>query len=257
MADYLRAECYKMTHRSYLWGALLITAALETVMVLLWAWLNGDVVHLTSSGGLAMLFYLLPMGFYAAAISGDIVFSDQYKHNTLKNEVAFGLPRSRIYLGKLLAGCLLSLAACVAILGWYGILCVILLPGDGAVGAAMAQVGFALLCALPLWLGAQAMFTLCYFGFRGSTAGAIVGVCVIALLGQLLTFLSLMVELPSPALAEALTQVQKLLLTTPLDGLTEHIGEGARLAWAWGVGAGWYAATTALGLCIFRKREIS
>ena len=101
------------------------------------------------------------------------------------------------------------------------------------------------------------MFTLCYFGFRGSTAGAIVGVCVIALLGQLLTFLALMVELPSPALAEALTQVQKLLLTTPLDGLTEHIGEGARLAWAWGVGAGWYAATTALGLCIFRKREIS
>ena len=257
MADYLRAECYKMTHRSYLWGALLITAALETVMVLLWAWLNGDVVHLTSSGGLAMLFYLLPMGFYAAAISGDIVFSDQYKHNTLKNEVAFGLPRSRIYLGKLLAGCLLSLAACVAILGWYSILCVLLLPGDGALGTALAQLGFALLCALPLWLGAQAMFTLCYFSFRGSTAGAIVGVCVIALLGQFLTFLALMVELPSPALAEALTQVQKLLLTTPLDGLTEHIGEGARLAWAWGVGAGWYAATTALGLCIFRKREIS
>ena len=257
MADYLRAECYKMAHRSYLWGALLVTAALETVMVFLWAWLNGDVVHLTASGGLAMLFYLLPMGFYAAAISGDIVFSDQYKHNTLKNEVAFGLPRSRIYLGKLLAGCLLSLAACAAILGWYGILCALLLPGDGALGTALAQLGFALSCALPLWLGAQAMFTLCYFGFRGSTAGAIVGVGVIALLGQFLTFLSLMVELPSPILAEALMQIQKLLLTTPLDGLTEHIGEGARLAWAWGVGAGWYVATTALGLCIFRKREIS
>lgn len=257
MAEYLRAECYKMTHRSYLWGAFLVTAALETVLVLLWAWLNGDAVHLTASGGMGMLLYLLPMGFYAAAISGDIVFSDQYKHNTLKNEVAFGLPRNRIYLGKLLAGCLLSLAACAAILGWYGILCVILLPGDGAVGAAMAQVGFALLCALPLWLGAQAMFTLCYFSFRGSTAGAIVGVCVIALLGQFLTFLSLMVELPSPALAEFLLQVQKLLLTTPLDGISGHLGEWSRAAWAWAVGAGWFLGTTALGLGLFRKREIS
>ena len=108
---------------------------------------------MTASVGLTVLLYLLPFGYYATAVTGDIVFSEQYKHNTLKNEVAYGLPRLRIYFGKLLASTLLALAACAVLVLWYGLLCGVLLPGDGAMLNAWRTVGFGLLTALPVWLG--------------------------------------------------------------------------------------------------------
>lgn len=132
MVDYIRAEVYKVTHRKYLWGFLLIVGGLEALLVCMWAWMNGDMTNMSASTGFTMVLYLLTMGYYASAITTDMVFSDQYKFNTLKNEVAYGIPRARIYLGKLAVGCLVSLASCVVILLWYGLLCKVLLPGDGA-----------------------------------------------------------------------------------------------------------------------------
>lgn len=257
MLDYLRAECYKMLRRSYLWIALLIVGGLELVLVLLWAWLNGDMVNMTASTAFTMVLYLLSMGYYATAITSDIVYSDQYKFNTLKNEVAYGIPRVRIYLGKLFASCLLSVGACIVLLGWYALLCALMLPGDGAVLEAVKVLGFALLCAFPVWLGSQALYILCYFTIRGSTAAVILGVCIIAILGQMLTFLSLIVSLPAPALADALLAVRGLLLTTPLENITEAIWDWSRVGWAWAVGAGWCVGATALGLWCFQRREIS
>ena len=72
MLDYLRAECYKMLRRSYLWMALLITGGLELVLVLLWAWLNGDTVNMTASTGFTMVLYLLSLGYYATALTSDM-----------------------------------------------------------------------------------------------------------------------------------------------------------------------------------------
>lgn len=257
MLDYLRAECYKMLHRSYLWMALLITGGLELVLVLLWAWLNGETVNMTASAGFTMVLYLLSMGYCATAITSDIVFSDQYKHNTLKNEVAYGIPRARIYLGKLFAGCLLSIGACILLLGWYALLCALLLPGDGAALEALKVLGFTLLCAFPVWVGAQALYFLCFFSIRGNTAATIISVCIIFLLGQMLTLLSLMLNLPAPGLADALLAVKSILLTSPLENITDAIWDWSRVTWAWAVGAGWCVGTTALGLWCFHRREIS
>lgn len=246
-----------MLRRSYLWIALLIVGGLELVLVLLWAWLNGDAVNMTASTAFTMVLYLLSMGYYATAITSDIVYSDQYKFNTLKNEVAYGIPRARIYLGKLFASCLLSVGACIVLLGWYALLCALMLPGDGAALEAVKVLGFALLCAFPVWLGSQALYVLCYFTIRGSTAAVILGVCIIAILGQMLTFLSLIVSLPAPALADILLAVRGLLLTTPLENITEAIWDWSRAGWAWAVGAGWCVGATVLGLWRFQRREIS
>ena len=257
MLDYLRAECYKMLRRSYLWMALLITGGLELVLVLLWAWLNGDTVNMTASTGFTMVLYLLSLGYYATAITSDIVFSDQYKYNTLKNEVAYGIPRARIYLGKLFAGVLLSIGACALLLGWYALLCALMLPGDGAALEALKVLGFALLCAFPVWVGAQALYLLCFFSIRGNTAATIVSICIIALLGQVLTFLSLLLSMPAPTLADCLLAVHRLLLTSPLENFTAAVWDWSRVSWAWLVGAGWCVGTTALGLWRFSRKEIS
>ena len=257
MLDYLCAEGYKLLHRSYTWLALLITGALEAVLVILFAALNGDVVHVTASVAFAMLLYLLSMGFYATAVTGDIVFSEQYKYNTLKNEVAWGLPRLRIYFGKLIASAALSLAACVLVVVWYGLLCALLLPGDGAMLRAWQTVGFGLLTALPVWLGAQALFLMCFFVFRGSLAGTMLGVGILAILGQLLDFLYLLISMRWPVAGEVVLRIQSILLTAPLEGIVDDVWSWSRVGWAWAVGLGWTAATTAIGCRSFLRREIS
>ena len=257
MLDYLRAECYKLLRRSYLWTALLVVGGLELALVLLWAWTNGDMVNVTASVGFTMVLYLLSVGYYATAITSDIVFSDQYKYNTLKNEVAYGIPRARIYLGKLFAGCLLSVGICAVLLGWYALLCALMLPGDGAALEALKVLGFALLCAFPVWLGSQALYLLCFFSIRGNTAATILGICIIALLGQVLTFLSLLLSVSAPALADCLLAVRRLLLTSPLENFTAAVWDWSRVGWAWAVGAGWCVGATALGLWRFSRREIS
>ena len=43
---------------------------------------------------------------------------------------------------------------------------------DGAAAEALRTVGFGLLCAFPVWLGSQALYFLCFFSIRGSTAAA-------------------------------------------------------------------------------------
>ena len=257
MGKYLLAEGYKLTRRSYLWLALLITGALELLLVVLFAALNGDVTNMTASVGLTVLLYLLPFGYYATAVTGDIVFSEQYKHNTLKNEVAYGLPRLRIYFGKLLASTLLALAACAVLVLWYGLLCGVLLPGDGAMLNAWRTVGFGLLTALPVWLGAQSLYLTCFFVFRGSTAATLVGTGILAILGQALQLLYLLVSVRVPALGEVVLVLQDLLLTAPLEGLIDDVWNWSRMGWAWAVGLGWCAATTAIGCWSFHRREIS
>ena len=132
-----------------------------------------------------------------------------------------------------------------------------MLPGDGAALEALKVLGFALLCAFPVWVGAQALYLLCFFSIRGNTAATIVSICIIALFGQMLTFLSLLVSLQAPGLADALLVVKGFLLTSPLENLTDAVWDWSRVAWAWAVGAGWCVGTTALGLWFFQRREIS
>ena len=115
----------------------------------------------------------------------------------------------------------------------------------------------ALLCAFPVWLGSQALYLLCFFSIRGNTAATILGICIIALLGQVLTFLSLLLSMPAPALADCLLAVHRLLLTSPLENFTSSIWDWSRVSWAWLVGAGWCVGTTALGLWRFSRKEIS
>lgn len=257
MADYLLAELYKVTRRTYLKGFLLIMGLLEAVWVGMWSLLDGDMVHMSASVAFTSVLMLFTIGYYATGLTADMVFSEQYKHNTLKNEVSFGLSRARIYLGKLAVECLVSLASCFLILLWYAALCNLLLPGDGEWLKALQDVGFGLLLALPVWLGAQALFHMCLFLFKNSTVAAFFAMGVIALLGQVLLLLAMVASLSSEPLGRLILGLQDFLLTAPLEQIETRIGDWSAVGWAWAVGMGWFLAATALGYLSFRKREIS
>lgn len=252
MLKYVRAECYKVLHRRYTYIFLLVVLACEGLLVAGFAYTNARGNDVTFGGGAQILALMLSVGLYCTILTEDLVFSDQYKFNTLKNEVAYGLSRVRIYLGKLAVSCVTALILCAILVSAYLFLCLLVLPQgvDDSTARAMRIVGYTLLAALPLWLGGQALVNLVYFLVRSNTVAAFIVVGFIAAVPQVLKLLGMLVH-------EAFLSLYNIMLTTPLDMAPNMVGDWSFVGRCFATGAGWFAACTILGILLFRKREIN
>ena len=90
---------------------------------------------------LGILAMALQSGLYFLLIATDIVFSDQYKNNTLKNEASYGLPRVRIYLGKLLSSVLVAVVLCAVLIGGYLAFSLLLFPAGEGLETSLRALG--------------------------------------------------------------------------------------------------------------------
>lgn len=250
MRNYLAAECFKVFRRKYLYVALAVCVALEGVLLggtwLSCSWGNTSITFYSTA---IMVATMLTFGLYATLVTGDMVFSDQYKHTTLKNEVSYGIPRTRIYLGKLAVSVLVAVIACVVLVGFYLAGCWILFPHGGEDGQALALVGYCLAGALPLWLAAQAVVMACYFHVRSSTMASFLGVGILAVLPLILQVFGLIFH---PAF-EVLRQFTPIVM---MDNLKNTAFDSGYIALCWATGLVWFAGATALGLGLFQKKEI-
>ena len=248
--DYTRAELFKVLHRPYTYLFLAVMLAGEALLAALWASNVTSSNTITFTDGAGILVMGLSMGLYCAIVTGDMVFSDQFKNKTLKHEVSFGLPRGRIYLGKLLAACITAVCLCAVMIVFYLGLCRVLLPGDPESNlATLKLVGYCLLVALPLWLGAQALIIALFFLFKSSTLAAIAAVVVFLVLPQVWYLLA--------NLASAFFwQVYGVMLTAPFEQMTGAF-DWAFCGRALAIGAGWFVISTVVGLVGFQRREIN
>ena len=250
MRNYLSAECYKAFRRKYFYIALAVCLGLELVLLgcywLTMSWGNPTV----SFGSTAVLVpMVLSVGLYAALITGDIVFSDQYKYNTLKNEVAYGIPRRRIYLGKLAVTALTSVLAALVMLGLYLGGCWLLFPHAAGDGQTWALVGYCLAGALPLWLAGLAVVNACYFLIRSNTIAAFAGVGILALVSQIFQLLGLLIH-------PVFEVVRQFMPNVMLDTLANMAFQWNYVGLCWVSGLVWCAGATAVGLLAFRGKEI-
>ncbi len=251
MVKYLNAELYKVFHRKYPLGFLAFILGGITFIMFLIKYNAGPGADFGFLAG--ALVYVLSTGLYLVVLICDMVFSDQYKHNTLKNEVSYGVPRWRIYLGKLTAVIILSVILCVIILAFYLGLCWLMFPmGEGG-GEAMIALGQACILAFPLWLGGLGFFLMLLFLVKGSAAASIIYILLTAVLGG--GFLDLL-SLLMPKLASVFSAIQKCLLTEPFGSLISG-GVVEMIPHAWCLGLAWFGGSTLLGLMLFRRREIS
>lgn len=254
MLNYLRAELYKVVRRKYTWIALAAVLALEALLVSGWVFTNARGNYVDFYTGAGMLTMLLPMGFYATILTGDMVFAEQYKYSTLKNEVSFGIPRPRIYLGKLLAQTVLALAACVVIVVFFLALCWLTLYHDPEADLLMMKVvGYCLLTALPLWLGAQALNCMLYFLFKSEIAASCTGAAVFAVVPAVIEVAALLLGGP---VGEVLMAAHRHMPSVLLEQAPRVAGDWALCATAWMVGLAWVAVFTLVGIKVFSKKEI-
>ena len=250
MRNYLSAECFKVFHRSYFYLTLLACLLGEGLLLLgywlTWSW-GSDLVSFSRTA--SMVVPLLGVGMYATIISGDIVFSDQYKNNTLKNEVSYGVRRPVIYTGKLLTSLLTALVAAIIMLAFYLLGCWLLFPHGIEDVPTLALVAYCLAGALPLWIGSQAVAMVCYFLVRNSTAAAFMGIGILAVVPSVLQVLGLLIN-------PVFEDVRQLFPAVMLETLSTQAFRWDYVGLCWVSGLVWTLLATALGLILFQKKEI-
>lgn len=249
MVKYLSAEIYKLTHRkTYLFGFFaFILGGIAAFMVL---------CKYNAGNGASLNFFLMNLpplfmtGMFLVLMVSDMVFSDQYKFNTLKNEASYGLPRTRIYLGKLIATALAAVVICAIIILFYAGIAAILFPVEDGMGEVLTHLGQTLALSLPLWFGGLGFGYMLLFVMKGSTSATMVYVLVLGMGDTILDLL----EMIQPKLTEALEAVRSCLLMTPFNQMDVS---PAALSHTWLVGMSWLVVSTLVGAVVFQKREIN
>ena len=254
MRAYLTAEWGKAVARPYYRIYLTVMAALAAALALIWWWTGREGMFQGSFGEcLSLLIPFFSAGIYLAVIVADAVFSDQYKTGTLKNEVSYGIPRERIYLGKLATAAVAGLLLVFLTLLVYAVLCRLFIPVGPEDWAPIQTFLFRLVSAVPLWLGSLALTMTAMFNIAHTIPMMALVLTVLMGLGPVFRgLIGLGVDWLS-ALAGALC---RLTLTAPLDLAGVALWDPAHLLWCWGVGLLWTAGCTAVGLALFARRDI-
>lgn len=251
MGNYLNAELYKAAHRrTYSLSMLTLILGGEALLLFLLK-TAGFSNAVTYDDVLSVLPLSLTVGLYLVLAVCDLVFSDQYKQNTLKNEVAYGTPRSRIYFGKLMTAVIAAVVFCAIIIGFFlGVGALAFPMGDaGAATAQLVKLGKALAVALPVWLGALSFAVMLLFVMKGSATAAVVYVLTLAL-GDILDLMQIFL----PKISHICAFVQRCLINTPMDTVMNGSFD---IPYAWAVGTAWFIVSAVIGVICFQKREIS
>lgn len=280
MLNYIRAELYKVTHRLYTWIMLGLIFLGEGFMFIIWF---DNRPYMTFYEAVSVVAMMMILGFFATLFTCDMVFAEQYKNSTLKNEVSFGLSRSKIYLGKFIAMTILSVLAMVIALGVYIGVCRLMLPdyalnavynetlgayeGGGAL-TALQLIGLGVLTELPVWLGCQAIICAASFLMNSAIAANAAALGIVLGSHYVIQFVSLFLRADSLA-AQLLTNIYSWLPYEPLLTLYPGVAwlqnrpvpaileiDWAMIHKAWIIGGFWFILATAVGLYFFRKKEI-
>lgn len=257
MLNYIRAEVYKLLRRPYVYIALGVMLVLEALFASMFAFHNAHSLVTPFGGAVISVVEMGSVGFCTCLLTGDIVFAAQYKNSTLKNEVSFGLSRTRIFLGKLLAQTLLSIVYLVVMMAFFLGLCAIALPMEPgnfySAPEALAIVGYFLAAGLPLWIGGQAAACMCLFLVNGEMASSFLYVGIVFVLEAIIDLAGLLIGGPVGGM------LLKAVPYFPVRMLSEAksvVGDVGYLGRAWIVGAFWVAVCTAVGLYGFHRKEI-
>lgn len=251
MLNYIKSEYYRTFHRMYYWMAM-------GIVILLYLTFIGISIAINRSGGglegdllLGMTTMMIPaIGLYATVLMTDIGFSDEYKHLTMKNSIAFGTPRSVIYLGKWVMALTLSLFSAVLLLGLIVLTAKFCFPADpeSFLQTLKTMLQQFVLC-LPIWIGGLSVAMMCVFLCKSNLIFVLLFFSIVSILDTVFQALG--------ALWNPVFESLRFFTLNHQIALISSLSIQPENAWmTWAVGLGYAALSTAIGLIFFQKREI-
>lgn len=262
----IQAECYKATHRIYFRVCMAVAALFSVGVVLCLYFIKTEasgVNPINMPFAVTALLFGMSAGLCLVILGVDIVFSEQYKYNTLKNEVSFGISRLRIYISRWLVTLLVLGILYLVLIGVYTLASLILLglPSQADAQAmygvdvgqsvfnAFRALGAYTLAALPLWLGGMSLALACLFLIPNSTMASFTYLGILLLLPALLDNLGQYVN-------PIFTALYHLTLNYQMDQLIVGDLPWDKIGQCWLIGLGWTVVSTAVGAALFARKEI-
>lgn len=275
MLNYLSGELYKLRLHKSLYIGVGILLALEC---LFFALLGQEDIAFQRE--LLEVFFdaALFVGLFIAPIFAVVTFDDQYRNGTMKNEIVYGIPRSHIYFGKLIAGWIVgTLAALLAVVFYWAVAAVISPHPFGELSTMLLHATQGFVGHWMTWLSIYSFTFFLLMLFKGAAA-AISLVYAVTMFG----FPFSMVDLSQSNLPAWLRLAIRLFYTTPLRVLFEREfvfgitvnGEpvaiqtnsgavdqlirfmGGPLLYALGICILWMVGLSLIGWLLFLRREI-
>lgn len=120
MLNYIAAELYKFRFHKGLYIGTGLLLLLELAVFLPGIMTRGQGrEYVPQDILLSFLLVAMTVGVLIAPIFAAMAFDNQHGNGTLKNEVVFGVPRGRSYLGKMLAGAIAGTGIALLAIGFY------------------------------------------------------------------------------------------------------------------------------------------
>lgn len=272
MLNLIRAEFYKTSKRVYSKVFLLICCALVIAFVVLMRrTIPEDLLSVGRSEMFGVLQYVMSIPFFLTLITSDIVYSEEGKHNTLKNVVSFGYTREQIYVSKLIVSVINFIIMALIVLAVSIVSVIVLFPGGEHWIVSLNVYLWCFLVSLPLWLSQVAVCIAAWSIIKSSTAGTMAALfvgCMLPTALQMLYFLTdykqyndIAQLFPFLRLTEVLDiKIYAYTVTETGSTLTEVFDD-----YKWFAdlllenclyGFGFFAVAAIAGWLIFRKKEI-
>ncbi len=247
MLNYIKAELYRNFNRSYFWVYTIVIAALSLGLNMLMKVTAAQDVTLAFLFEIILQALFLPVFLVAAFI--ETTTAEESKNLTLKNAIAFGIPRPKIALSKVIVTVVLSAVAAVIIFTvFFGSGFILFGIGEGS-GKMIGIASIRILTALPLWIGAISVGTFIAIVINNSTAAAFVYAGAFTVISAALNLLQLLVS-------DKIAYVSEYLITSQLASLKAPELANAALLKAAGIGIGYTILFTCLSMLYIRRKEI-
>ena len=253
MLNYLSAELWRMTRRRAAcagWGIYLCLV-----------FLSGLTLRGNSPWECVLTFRnFMLLGLYVAMPLAGWAGGGLDRAGGLTNEVSFGLPRARIYLGKLsaalLAGTVLFLLTTAAFfLGALSPSAVLGLSGEDRALAGM-ELLVSMLHSLPRYVGAVSLAYFLLFTIRPAGVGTVLYYLYITVGEVTLAAVRVMDMGVAGELLNRLAEAVRPFLLSNAYFVFSQERTPPTLENSWLTGALWLFLTTVPGLFLFRRREI-
>ena len=252
MLRVIKSELYKTRHRLYPYIFIGVIVALGLAGVMLFAVTNHYLPpeeRVGFDGMVSIALSMVPTGLFLTVAFVDMVFSEEYKNQTMKNTLAFGTSRAGFYLGKLLTELITALVSLLVILG------VILGAGVLVLGPVYPVPFLELFSELSkrllvtLWIGALSFGNMLAFHVKSSTLYTLGFVGFFGFLPVILQF--------AAHYYPSLGEVSLWLMIPLLEQIVRTELTGELVLRSVVTGAAYLAGSTLLGLLCYRRKDVA
>ena len=252
MLHYIKSELYRTTHRKYpyiLVGGSSLLCIMVNIFVSIYT-KDNPALPITMRDMLMISTGMFTMIYYIVIVIVDIVFSDEYKHNTLKNTVSFGINRTKIYLGKFISEMIVAtvsliIVTIVLILSSY----ILIGPGEILVAETLKSFGSKLIAVYPLWVVGLAIANFLAFNIKSNNIFAFAYLGVVAVFPEIIKLLAYVKPI--------FTKLQSILVSNQIKFISsQEMIIGRDITKSYILGVIYIVIITALGIISFRRKEI-